>query len=66
MFRTRFFSPFSSFNDEKIKSQVLQSANHTTCDHGNVQSHDQEESKLNSNINVNSGAHDKIIKRPIQ
>ena len=32
--------------------------NHTTRDHGNVQSHDQEESKLNSNISVNSGAHD--------
>ena len=35
----------------------------TTCDNGNVQSHDQEESKLNSTINQNSGArtltHDK-------
>ena len=40
--------------------------NHTTRDHGDVQSHDQEESKLNSNISVNSGAHDKIIKRSIQ
>ena len=29
----------------------------TTCDNGNVQSHDQEESKLNSTINANSGAH---------
>ena len=40
----------------------------TTCDNGNVQSHNQEESKLNSTINVNSGAHtltdDKIIKSP--
>ena len=38
--------------------------------HGNhiVQSHDQEESKLNSKINVNRGAHkltnDKILKSP--
>ena len=29
----------------------------TTCDNGNVQSHDQEESKLNSTITTNSGAH---------
>ena len=28
----------------------------TTRDNGNVQSHDQEESKLNSTINANSGA----------
>ena len=28
----------------------------TTCNNGNVQSHDQEESKLNSTINANSGA----------
>ena len=38
----------------------------TTRDNGNVQSHDQEESKLNSTINVNNRAHtltdDKIIK----
>ena len=40
----------------------------TTRDNGNVQSHDQEESKLNSTISENSGAHtlthDKIIKSP--
>ena len=40
----------------------------TTRDNGNVQFHDQEESKLNSTINTNSGAHtlthDKIIKSP--
>ena len=40
----------------------------TTCDNGNVQFHDQEESELNSTINANSGAHtltdDKIIKSP--
>ena len=40
----------------------------TTRDNDNVQSHDQEESKLNSTINANSGAHtlthDKTIKSP--
>ena len=39
----------------------------TTRDNDNVQSHDQEESKLNSTINANCGAHtllshDKVIK----
>ena len=29
----------------------------TTRDNGNVQSHDQEDSKLNSNINADSGAY---------
>ena len=29
----------------------------TTCDNGNVQSHNKEESKLNSTIPANSGAH---------
>ena len=41
----------------------------TTRDNGNVQSHDQEESKLNSIINAKSGAHtlthDKIIKKSL-
>ena len=65
-FQTCFFSPFSSFNDEKRKVQVLQYAN---CnENGNVQSHDQEESILNCIINANSGAntltHDKMIKSP--
>ena len=40
----------------------------TTRDNDNVQSHDQEESKLNSTINANCGAHtlshDKVIKCP--
>ena len=40
----------------------------TIRDNGNVQSHDQGESKLSSTINANSGAHalthDKIIKSP--
>ena len=39
-----------------------------TRDNGNVQSHDQEESKLNSTINANNGAHtlthNQIIKSP--
>ena len=42
----------------------------TTCDNGNVQCHDQEESKLNSTIIKNSGTHavtdDKIIKSPFK
>ena len=43
----------------------------TTRDNGNFQSHDQEESKLNSTINANSGAHtlthdEIIIKKSIQ
>ena len=40
----------------------------TTRDSGNIESHDQEESKLNSTINANRGAHtlthDKIIQSP--
>ena len=39
----------------------------TTLDNGNVQSHDKEESKSNSTISANSGAHtlthDQIIKK---
>ena len=42
----------------------------TTRDNSNVQSHDQEESNLNSTINANSGAHtlthEQIIKKSIQ
>ena len=42
----------------------------TTRDNDNVQFHDQEESKLNSTINVNKGAHtlthDKIVNKFIQ
>ena len=42
----------------------------TTRDHGDFQSHDQEESKLNSTIIMSSGAHkltlDEIIKKSIQ
>ena len=49
-----FFSLSSSFNNEKrckyYNKQIL------TRNNGNVQSHDQEESKVNSTIIVNSGA----------
>ena len=42
----------------------------TTRDNGNVQSHDKEESKLNSSINSNTAAHtlrhEKTIKKSIQ
>ena len=42
----------------------------TTRDNGSVQSHEQEESKLNSTINANSRAHslihDKIIKKSVR
>ena len=50
------FIPFSKFIDEKIKLQVS-NKQITTRDNSNVQSHDQEESKLNITITVNSGAH---------
>ena len=45
-----FFSPFSSFNDEKIKIQVRIHEN------GNVQSHDQEKTKFDNKIITNSYA----------
>ena len=49
-----FFSSSSSFNDEKFK--VLYNKRITTRDNGNVESHDQEESKLNNTINASSAA----------
>ena len=55
-FQTCFFSPFSSFNGEKL-SYKYHCKRITTLDNGNVQSHDQEESKLNSTLYANSGAH---------
>ena len=62
-----FFSPFSSFNDKKLRYKYYYKPI-ATRDSGNVQSHDLEESKLNSNINMSSGAHaladDKMIKSP--
>ena len=47
-----FFSPFSSVNDEKIKRKSYEAYNKqiSTRDNGNVQSHDQEGSKLKSTI----------------
>ena len=63
---TCFFNPFSSFNDEKLSYKQCNKRIRTR-DNGNVQSHDQEESKLNSTINGNSGTHtltyDQIIKK---
>ena len=47
-----YFNPFSSFNDDKYCNKWI-----TTCENDNVQCNDQEESKLNSIINANSGAH---------
>ena len=55
-FQTFSFSPFSSFNDEKLSYKYC-NKRITTRDKGNIQSHDQEESNLNSTINANSGAH---------
>ena len=43
-------------DDEKIKLQVY-NKRIATRDNDNVQSHDKEESKLNSTITANSGAH---------
>ena len=54
MFWGCFFSPFSSFNDEK-KSYKYYNKRITTPDNCNV--HDPEESKSSSTINENSGAH---------
>ena len=52
-------------NDEKL-SYKYYNKRITTRDNGNVQSHDQEESKLNSTVNAGSGAdtltYDQIIK----
>ena len=46
MFRTCFFSPFSSFNDKKLSYKDY-NKRITTHDNGNFQSHEQEESILN-------------------
>ena len=63
-FRTCFFSPISGFMMKRLKCKYY-NRRITTRDSGNVQYHDQEESKLNSTINVNNDAHtltdDKII-----
>ena len=56
MFWTCFFSPFPSLMMKKLSYKYYNKLI-TTHDNGNVQSHDKEESKLNSTITVNSGAH---------
>ena len=55
-FRTCFFSPFSSLMMKNL-SYKYYNKRITTRDNVNVQSHDKEESKLNSTITANSGAH---------
>ena len=65
-----FFSPFhfQALMMKKLSYKYYNKRN-TTRDNDNVQSHDQEERKLNSSINVNSGAHtlthDKIMKKMV-
>ena len=44
-------------NDDEKLSYKYYNKRITTRDNGNVQSHDQEESKLNSTITANSAAH---------
>ena len=51
-----FFSPVSSLMMKKL-SYKYYNRQITTRDNGNVQSHNKEESKLNSTIPANSGAH---------
>ena len=68
-FRTCFYCPSSSFNDETIKVNYYNKWI-VTRDSGNVQSHNQGESNLNSTINAKSDArtltHDKTIKSPFK
>ena len=66
MFGICFLGPFSRFNDEKIKCNYYDKKIKTR-DYGNVQSHGQKESKLNSTINTSGGhmfTHGKILKSP--
>ena len=51
-----FFQCIFKLNDEKL-SYKYYNKRITTPDNGNVQSHDKEESKLDSSITANSGAH---------
>ena len=55
-FWTCFLSPFSSLKMKKL-SYKYYNKQITTSDNGNLESHDKEESKLNSTITANSGAH---------
>ena len=56
MCETSFFSLFVRFNDKKIKFEDY-NKQITTRDNVNTKSHDQEESKWDSTISANSGAH---------
>ena len=56
-FQMRFFSPFLSFHNEKYYKLEYYNKQITTLDNGNVQSYDKKESKLNSTITTESGAH---------
>ena len=47
------FNPFSDFMMRKLSDKKRI----TTCDYGSLKSHDEAESKLNSNNNANSSAH---------
>ena len=64
-----FLSLFLSFMMKKSRWKYY-NKQITTRDNGNFQSYDQEESKLNSTINANSGAHtlthEEMIKKSIQ
>ena len=51
-----FLQSVFKLNDEKLSYKYYNKPI-TTRDNGNAQSHDQEESKLNSTITANSGAH---------
>ena len=57
--RACFWKPFGSERVNKLNDGCYKYYNKriTTRDNGNVQCHDKEESKLNSTINANSGAH---------
>ena len=48
-------SIFKLNDDEKLSYKYITISE--SCDNGKVQSHDKEESKLNSTITANSGAH---------
>ena len=52
-----FLQSIFELNDEKILSYKYYNERIRTRDNGNVQSHDKEESKLDSTIIANSGAH---------
>ena len=51
-----FIQSIFKLNAEQIQLQVLQKRI-TTCDNGNIQSHDKEESNMNSTSTANTGAH---------